>query len=802
MHRIRLEMGEGTGNAKASLEWNNGSGWASVPGSMVKPRYGLVTSTTDDEGRTTALSYSDPANGISPHLGLTVSSTIDPAGLALTESTTYENPATAGTYLRRTARTLPSGASSTYEYYGATETADDPCTTGVVESIVQAGQLKRNTDPDPDGPGPAVALTREMVYDVAGQAVATRVVGDSAWTCTTSDVRGRPTSVSFPAFGGEPARTVTSNYAVGGNPLVTSATDPAGTITTTMDVLGRNRIYTDVWGMTSTTSYDAGGRVTSQTSPAGTMSYAYDGVGQLTSVSKDGLVLANNLIYAADGALAGVSYPSGTGNAGNGTKGVFGVDPTSGLPSSMEWTSSAASLITKDTVSRSVGGSIVGQVVDNADHHAGNDFTYDAAGRLVDAFVPGRRVSYSFAGSGGCGVATGAGMNTNRTGMSVDGGPAVSYCYDHADRLTSTSKAGVGTIAYDGHGNTTTMFGESRVYDSADRHVATSKVGVGTVRYVRDVTDRIVERKVSGVTTARYAYTAGGDISGFTLNPAGAILDVTVSLPGGALLTVNGGGNVWSYPNIHGDLVATANAAGAKTGVTAQFDPYGNLISGVVPDNSTGSFDYGWEGQAQRPLEAQSGFQAVIEMGARQYSPLLGRFLEVDPVEGGSSNNYDYVNGDSVNNEDLDGLRCWTGKNRNGSCRSISCGAGRAVRGGGRAARSAYRHLDVSAGVCPVFGCVGLGFRNGRVRVDYGLGLAVAYPGMAVGWSRGTQRRGCAASRDVVFAQTPAGGVSRSWALGGRFGKRVNGQTSSGLAGPGRGPGWGIGHYRSRVCTS
>ena len=41
-------------------------------------------------------------------------------------------------------------------------------------------------------------------------------------------------------------------------------------------------------------------------------------------------------------------------------------------------------------------------------------------------------------------------------------------------------------------------------------------------------------------------------------------------------------------------------------------------------------------------------------MGARVYIPALGRFLQVDPIEGAGDNAYSYVN-DPVNEDDLDG---------------------------------------------------------------------------------------------------------------------------------------------------
>ena len=42
-------------------------------------------------------------------------------------------------------------------------------------------------------------------------------------------------------------------------------------------------------------------------------------------------------------------------------------------------------------------------------------------------------------------------------------------------------------------------------------------------------------------------------------------------------------------------------------------------------------------------------------MGARQYSPRLGRFLETDPITGGSANPYAYTYGDPNNTNDVTG---------------------------------------------------------------------------------------------------------------------------------------------------
>ena len=181
--------------------------------------------------------------------------------------------------------------------------------------------------------------------------------------------------------------------------------------------------------------------------------------------------------------------------------------------------------------------------------------------------------------------------------------------------------------------------------------------GTTKVSYVRDATNRIVERKVNDVTVARYTFSSSGDTPDAELDGTNIVQRRTLGLMGGAVLSKAAGSEIWSISNLHGDTIATLSSTGVVTGGPFTYDPFGKTISGV-PDNQIGLFDNGWLGQNQRPLEQQTGLRAVIEMGARVYDPQLGRFLQVDPIEGGTSNDYAYVN-DPINAFDLTGTNCW-----------------------------------------------------------------------------------------------------------------------------------------------
>ena len=652
LHRVRIAYYHLTSISNATLSiamTPPGGAQTTAVASYFIPDYSLQTSITSYDatyGNTTAIT----SYGSNPELGLDTSTAIDPSGLNLSVSKSYEAPGTG--YLRQTSQTSPGGSAWTSSYYSASDTAANPCIPGSPAAL-QAGFLKTVTSPSPDN-STTPGRTITFIYDDAGNIVAAQTNTDG-WVCKKYDARERLTEEDIPAYNGQTARTVTYNYNVGGNPLTTSTTDSTGTITSTIDLLGRSVSYNDVDSNTTTTVYDSLGRMHSQTSPMGTKLFTYDSYNRLTDEKLDSIDLAQ-LTYDRYGRLASVTYPS----AGS-LKETAIYDSTTGAQKTATYTLSDGTIVT-DTLTRTQSGRIRTDKLSSGAASLASTFTYDLADRLTKATIGSNTYSYSFgAQSSTCAAGTNpsAGKNSNHTSQTING-VMTTYCYDYADQLVSSSDPASNAAQYDLHGNIKLLGSNSTpmhlFYDSADRNWGIEQYdgnsGNGNaLYYARDAQGRITYREFDKISAWNvsltgaydYGYTGSGGSPSFVRNHATwAIIEEYVSLPGGVLLTIPGNNTQttnysYSLPNIHGDTVLTVNGAGnnSSTGTgpanSYAYDPFGNpLPGGASPNDTIANDSFGWEGSHRKITENAITLNPV-QMGARVYLPTLGRFYNRRP---------------------------------------------------------------------------------------------------------------------------------------------------------------------------
>ncbi len=422
-HRIRLEYFNNNQGASLRLEYTTPSGGQLVvPGSDLRPRYGLTTSQTDPDGTVTATEYAQP------QFGQATATVQNPGGLAIRSQTAHEPLGTG--FFRVDYTTMPKGGVTDSDYYGNTETALDPCPSAL-GSINQGGALKRTADPVGSSP----SIVREFRYDQRGRVIASRVVGDANWSCTVYDGRGRPTTQT------DSQGATTLNVYADPSKVVTQYTDWGSTArqtTAESNLLGWATKYTDEHGTVTRTVHDQMGRVTAThralfggaESQFTATAYLSNGRVQSTSEYASGAARTTTYGYDAAGRPSTTTLP-------NGITTTTGYDASRGTVTALTH-ANASGALSNWAYARSLSGNVTSET--GAGRVRG--FNYDAAGRLTQAtegpFT--RRYAYD--------------ANTNRCANAANCA-SPTFTYDAADRILASPYAS--SYTYDAHGNTTSV---------------------------------------------------------------------------------------------------------------------------------------------------------------------------------------------------------------------------------------------------------------------------------------------------------------------------------------------------------
>jgi RHS repeat-associated protein len=529
---------------------------------------------------------------------------------------------------------------------------------------------------------PSLLTSQAMGYDYLGRTLETDETSTTDTTHTritktvygfnstiTSGVSANPyatTSQQAAVTGGvgtaTPAETISYDANTG---LPTSTSNGTLADSSTFDDFGRVTSYkenTSATGgqvNTATTTYDpTHGWVTQAGDAHTTVTDTYDGGnehrGLVTSrtISVNGSTAYSGTFTAAcdsDGNIVSQTDP-------NTVSTTLSRDETGQLTSRID--TQGANGWLSDTIVPSING----QWLQHDGLSGSQDYTYDTDGRLTsadDTPTGGACATrtYSYVGTYGADSnrysSTSYPAASDGTCQNTTGGTATSHSYDAADRLLS---AGSDTgVVYDTLGRITTM-------PAAD-------VTGGTNLTADYYTNDLVHSETQGTATYTWGLDANGRLGSWTatgsINKTNHYDDPSSDSPDWIAETADGsqwtanltdligslavtvdqtGAATYQYANLHGDIAATA-AAGVSA--PTPLPDYGEF--GTNPGTNS---RYGWLGGKERSSDVLAG---AILMGVRLFAPALGRFMQTDPIPGGSANDYDYTRQSPLTNSDLDG---------------------------------------------------------------------------------------------------------------------------------------------------
>jgi RHS repeat-associated protein len=372
-------------------------------------------------------------------------------------------------------------------------------------------------------------------------------------------------------------------------------------------------------------TYNADLDVSSEAVNGDAVAFTYDGDGLVTDVGP--LHLYRNAAGIADATSLGVSTDQFVLNT-NGEATDYTAAHGAAQILSLHYTRDGAGRITGITEHSPEGDTFVG-------------YSYDAAGRLQDAFYPSVNIHYDYDANGN---------RIARHTITTGGTTTETAAYDAQDRLTNyegtqytytpngelltkSDSSGTTTYDYDALGNL--------------RHVTLP--GGTAIDYLIDAQNRRVGKKVNGTLVSDWLYGdqlrivaeldgKGTIVSRFVYGSRSNIPDFMIR-----------GGVTYRIISDHlGSPRFVINTASGMIVAKMQYDEFGTVVS----ETNAGFIPFGFAGGL---YEHQT---RLVRFGARDYDPRTARWTAKDPLLwGGSTGNlYSYVLNNPVNLLDPWGL--------------------------------------------------------------------------------------------------------------------------------------------------
>jgi RHS repeat-associated protein len=492
---------------------------------------------------------------------------------------------------------------------------------------------------------------------------------------------------------------VVTKYAYDAGDHVTAVTDPRGLVTA-YNYDGLGQLWQQVSPDTGTTSfvYDSYGRRSSMTRADGTQtSYGYDGLNRTTSVTAGGQTQsftydsctngigrlcsdsdatgATSYSYTPEGWIAGRGFTLGSttyalGYSHDSVGHITTVNYPDGNHANYTYTNGVVSSLTLTMGSTTVNGATAisyqpmerGMAGWTSSNGLVNTLSYDTDGRLTGTSVPGvQSLAFTYDKAN----------RITQIGNGIDGTLTQYFGYDEMSRLVSVySGADNESFQYDANGNRLVQTGTiDTVSATSNRLVSSGSTQYGydpmgntttvnaTPTYHYDAFNRMDSaggmtyyvnpegqrlRKTGTAGTTWFAPDQGGSL--LAENPNGAWVDYVWL--NGRLIGRMAGGQVYA---IHDDQVGRPEAVtDASQNVVWRAQNFA-FTQNVIVANVT--FNLGFPGQY---YDAET---AAWNNGFRDYSSILGRYVESDPIGlSGDVNTYAYVSGNPISIVDPLGL--------------------------------------------------------------------------------------------------------------------------------------------------